>query len=309
VNLPLKSLVLFPVLASVLAAGPAVASPTERLGSVVIDWSGLPVRPTGVGQRRDVADRPTATLVRLESHVTTLNAGATSHPPHRHPQEELIFVRDGTVDVRINDRVQRAGPGALLFFASNDLHNLANVGDRPVTYVVIQFTTAATQAVGAPAAAPTSGLLRSAVFDWSALTVKPTQTGERRELFNSPTATFANLECHATTVNPGEAPHAPHRHADEEILVMKQGTIQVEINGVTRAAGPDSVVFFASGERHGVRNAGSKPATYYVIRLVTAATPEKRTPAGFYPGPNGFKLSPAPDRCCIEADRNRNSQS
>jgi quercetin dioxygenase-like cupin family protein len=111
-------------------------------------------------------------------------------------------------------------------------------------------------------------MLGSAVFDWDALRVQPTKIGVRREVFDAPTATLANLECHVTTVNPGEAPHAAHRHADEEMLFVKEGTVEVTINGVVRLAGPGAVVFFAANDLHGLRNTGRTPATYYVLRFV-----------------------------------------
>jgi quercetin dioxygenase-like cupin family protein len=119
----------------------------------------------------------------------------------------------------------------------------------------------------APAPAPKAPLA-SGVFEWNALEVKPTKIGERREVFNAPTRTLANLECHVTTVNPGDAPHAAHRHPDEEMLFVKEGTMEVTINGVVQQAGPGAVVFFAANDLHGLRNTGSVPATYYVLRFV-----------------------------------------
>jgi quercetin dioxygenase-like cupin family protein len=121
--------------------------------------------------------------------------------------------------------------------------------------------------------------LGSGVFDWSKLEAKPTKIGARRDVFDAPTPTLGTLECHITTVNPGESPHAPHRHPDEELLFIKEGTVDVTINGVTRQAGPGSVVFFASNDLHGLHNNGTIPATYYVLRMVPhdlprpAATP------------------------------------
>ncbi len=119
--------------------------------------------------------------------------------------------------------------------------------------------------------------LASGVFEWHTLEVKPTKIGARREVFDGPTATLANLECHVTTVNPGEAPHAAHRHPDEEMLFVKEGTIEVTVNGVARQAGPGAVVFFAANDLHGLRNTGSTPATYYVLRFIPHDLPR---PAG-----------------------------
>ena len=74
------------------------------------------------------------------------------------------------------------------------------------------------------------------------------------------------LELHATTVNPGEAAHAPHQHSEEELIVVKEGTIEATQNGVAKRAGAGSVIFQAANELHGLRNVGERPATYFVIK-------------------------------------------
>lgn len=249
-------------------------APAGPLGSAVFKWEDLKVRPTANGERRDVTERPTATFEVFESHVTTLLPGRMSHAPHQHAREELIILRDGTLDVTINGATTRAGPGSLLFFAANDFHNVQNVGDTPATYFVFNFATAATRAApkeGASAvAAP--GKLVSRIFDWTKLEVKPTRTGERRAVVDSPTTTLANFACHVTTLNPREAPHGAHHHPDEEIVLIKEGTLEVDLAGVKTTAGPGSIVFAASNDEHGWRNAGDTRASYYVIRIVTAAS-------------------------------------
>jgi quercetin dioxygenase-like cupin family protein len=88
-----------------------------------------------------------------------------------------------------------------------------------------------------------------------------------------PTATMANYECHVTTIKAGVAPHPPHRHPDEEIVLVKEGQLDVTIDGVTTRAGPGSIVFVSSGDLHGWTNAGDVAATYYVMRIRTEATP------------------------------------
>lgn len=120
---------------------------------------------------------------------------------------------------------------------------------------------------------PSSAKLPSTVLDWEKLPVKPTPVGERRELFDSPTATFTNLEGHVTTLNPGEMPHAAHRHPDEEMILIKTGTLEVMINDRTQRAGAGSVFFFATNDLHGLRNVGPSPATYFVFRFATPLTP------------------------------------
>lgn len=82
----------------------------------------------------------------------------------------------------------------------------------------------------------------------------------------TPTATLDKLDVHATTVNPGQQPHDPHRHWEEELIVVKEGTIEAMQNGETTVVGPGSVIFEASNELHGLRNVGDTPATYLVIK-------------------------------------------
>jgi quercetin dioxygenase-like cupin family protein len=117
--------------------------------------------------------------------------------------------------------------------------------------------------------------MKSTVIDWSKLEVKPTKNGARRELFDGPTATLNNFEGHVTTLNPGEEPHPPHRHPDEEMILIKEGTLEVAINGETKRAGAGSIFFYASNDLHGMKNVGDTTATYFVFRFVTPKTPAK----------------------------------
>jgi quercetin dioxygenase-like cupin family protein len=70
----------------------------------------------------------------------------------------------------------------------------------------------------------------------------------------------------------GEASHPAHRHPEEELIFVKEGTLEVSIEGETRKAGPGSVIFYASNELHGMRNGGEVPATYYVLRWYSTKT-------------------------------------
>jgi quercetin dioxygenase-like cupin family protein len=257
------------------AAESASVPPLPKQGSAVFKWENLAVKSSGVGERRDVTDLPTATLDRLECHISTLNPGLPSHAPHQHPQEEMIILKEGRLQVHINGTEQEIGPGSVFFFASYDWHAVRNIGDKPATYFVFNFATDATHHLAkvpaAQSAAPEK--LRSAVYEWAKLPMKPTAKGERREVFDSPTVTLTKLETHVTTLNPGETPHAPHHHPDEEIILVKEGQIEAAINGASSRVGPGSILFFSSNDEHGLRNVGDSAATYYVIRLATAATP------------------------------------
>ena len=109
-------------------------------------------------------------------------------------------------------------------------------------------------------------VMRSSIFDWQTISVNKTKTGLRRQFFQAPTATLDELECHVTTLNPGEMPHTPHKHPDEELIIIKEGTVESMVNGEIKRVGPGSVIFQASNQMHSTKNVGDGPATYHVIK-------------------------------------------
>ena len=135
---------------------------------------------------------------------------------------------------------------------------------RDVTVAFICVTTTATLALLAQPSKPAE--IHSRVFDWAALKVERTKTGERRNVVDMPTETLTRFECHVTTLEPGEAPHAAHRHLEDELLIIKEGTVESLQEGRTNQVGAGSVIFESSNELHGLRNCGTTRATYYVFK-------------------------------------------
>jgi XRE family transcriptional regulator, regulator of sulfur utilization len=118
-----------------------------------------------------------------------------------------------------------------------------------------------------PAAAPATGpLMGSSTFDWTKMEARATKVGSVRQVCRNATATLDELECHITTLNAGEMPHPPHKHADEEVVVLKEGTLEVTLGDRTETVGPGSVIFQASNQMHAVKNVGTTPAIYHVIK-------------------------------------------
>lgn len=109
-------------------------------------------------------------------------------------------------------------------------------------------------------------VMGSSVFDWKTIEEKPTNIGSTRKFFQEPTATLDELECHVTMLNPGQSPHAPHKHPDEELIIIKEGNVEVLNNGQLKRAGPGSVIFQAANQLHSIRNIGQTPATYHVVK-------------------------------------------
>jgi uncharacterized cupin superfamily protein len=115
---------------------------------------------------------------------------------------------------------------------------------------------------------------KSTVYAWSSADTKPNEWGAVRQVMRTPTPTLEELEIHISTLNPGKSPHAPHQHQHEELLILKEGTLETFQSGATRRVGPGGIIFQASNELHNVTNVGSTPATYYVIGWTVPGAPK-----------------------------------
>jgi mannose-6-phosphate isomerase-like protein (cupin superfamily) len=145
----LACLAAFVVLASMLpaqtpASGSSKATPPAKMLSQVIDWQKLVFTPTKTGQRVAVFEAPTPTLDKFHCHISTLNPGENTGALHRHPQEELVIIKEGTLEINIDGKIQTATAGSMIFYSANENENMRNIGKTPATYYVIQFWTPST---------------------------------------------------------------------------------------------------------------------------------------------------------------------
>lgn len=125
-------------------------------------------------------------------------------------------------------------------------------------------------------AAPVSrAILHSAVFQWADLKPHPTKVGMSRSVVDAPTPGLADLEIHVTTLNTGQSPHPPHHHVAEELMILREGTLEAMQQGRTNIVQAGGIIFEASNEEHGLRNIGTNPATYYVIKFLPPGVPAR----------------------------------
>jgi mannose-6-phosphate isomerase-like protein (cupin superfamily) len=253
------------------------APPRDKtpMGTTFAEWEALVPKFTPVGQARAVFEAPTPTLEKFEVHVTTLRPGMISHPVHHHPWEEMLLIKEGSLDVSINGQIHRAGPGYLVFFASHDPHNIKNSGDVPATYYVINFYTDLVHTVGdVPASQrPAPGILPSSVIDCQSLPSTPTPTGSRISVVNSRTLTFERLESHITTLNAGASTQSGMRDSGDEFFVLKSGVIEATVNGVGCMLKAGSCFYCAPNDRRTFRNIGATPASYQVFKVLSDKSP------------------------------------
>lgn len=68
--------------------------------------------------------------------VETIAAPGEGPPLHVHAEDELIYLVDGKLRVRLGDDEHEAQPGALVFIPRDVRHTWQNVGDTEARFVV-----------------------------------------------------------------------------------------------------------------------------------------------------------------------------
>ena len=133
------ALVLITAFTATETAVQAQSEKTSAMTSKAIEWNSLEIKTNATGSSRKFFEGPTANLEVLECHASTLNPGATNHVILKRPNDEVIIVKEGTIEAFVGDKWVRVGPGSVIFNAANVDQSMRNVGDGPATYHVIMF--------------------------------------------------------------------------------------------------------------------------------------------------------------------------
>ena len=86
--------------------------------------------------------------------------------------------------------------------------------------------------------------------------------------FNGPTKQLAALASGFVTLEPGAQPHPPHRHPEEEIMIVGEGTGEFSVSGVATQVKTGDMVFAEANVLHGVRNTGKTQMTFYFVKMM-----------------------------------------
>jgi len=104
-------------------------------------------------------------------------------------------------------------------------------------------------------------------------------------VFRGATSNIRTLGCHVSVLEPGRQPHDPHRHDEEELLILLDGEAELMLDagagsGVhPHRARPGTVAYYPAGYSHTIRNPSAIPVTYLMFKW-KATTSTDATPLG-----------------------------
>lgn len=250
---------------------PAVGTPGEDLRSRVHPIR-LPLAAKGnqPWTRHPMAHGATADLQLLTIHASVLSPGHTPHPPHRHDEEELLFLLRGELDLLLPDAKGTDGgakarlqPGEFVYYPAHFSHTLCAAGTTPACYLMFKWHNQVASGV-------TENALEHGRWSWEHGTEgnAPASGFHPQKLFDGPTRWLRKLHCHLTELAPG-AGYEPHVDAYDVAIVVVSG----EIETLGARAKAFDVVFCRAGEPHGMVNPGAEPARYLVFEFHGRALP------------------------------------
>ncbi|KKL16994.1 hypothetical protein LCGC14_2489990, partial [marine sediment metagenome] len=93
------------------------------------------------------------------------------------------------------------------------------------------------------------------------------------KLFNKSSCLIKNLSCHVGVLSEGKMPHPLHQHAEEELIVILCGEIEITIAQARQPYGKKqdrlkrgSVIYLSAHHQHTIRSIGPGPAEFLIIR-------------------------------------------
>jgi len=142
------------LLPALVTAGTSAQSPAPNSAQVAADnsveklpviktrayvYKDLAVTTNGQNRQRRMFTAKTHTGFKIESHQSDIAPGEVNHPPHQHLREEMMLIREGTMELTISGTPYRLGPGDVGVIGSNELHNAKNVGTTRAQYFIVNI--------------------------------------------------------------------------------------------------------------------------------------------------------------------------
>lgn len=129
------------VILRTLAAGFALAAQgkASQVSDQIISKDQARKQGEAFGEVRHFVEGNTDQLKGLSVGSIELKPGQAPHPPHTHPEEEILIVTDGHAEISIEGKVTPVGPGSVMYASANRIHGIVNASSAPMTFFWVKW--------------------------------------------------------------------------------------------------------------------------------------------------------------------------
>ena len=146
---------------------------------------------------------------------------------------------------------------------------------RDLGLLLPALLTAGASALDAQQAAPAGGadsverlpVMKTHAFKFDEIPVTTNGQNRQRRMFTAKTHTGFKIESHQSDIAPGEVNHPPHQHLREEMMLIREGVMELTIAGKPYRLGPGDVGVIGSNELHNAKNVGTTRAQYFIVNI------------------------------------------
>jgi mannose-6-phosphate isomerase-like protein (cupin superfamily) len=220
----------------------------------------LDVDPATGWKPHFIFDGRTCNLEQLTVHASVLSPSCCPHPPHAHPEEEILLVLDGEAVCVIPDSGEQSDPrtevlrsGEFVYYPAYQYHTIRNASERQLVYIMMKWR----------------GPIACDSCQWSAPVIRPgtvvPKEGENFAtygLMELSTSYLAKLHAHQSVLLPGGG-YDPHVDKHDVAIIVIGGFLET----CGRTFGPNAFMLHSAGAAHGIRNVGKDAARYLVFEF------------------------------------------
>jgi MoaA/NifB/PqqE/SkfB family radical SAM enzyme/uncharacterized RmlC-like cupin family protein len=200
----------------------------------------------------------TGNHMEISCHASALASGNSPHRPHKHREEELLLLLSGNARLILPDNKKGdmdLSEGKFVYYPSFFPHTLRTTSIEPANYLMLRWTTKINNE---------NPQMFFNHFD----ILEEQEVLNSRLVFEGSTTYLQRLHCHRTVLKPYKG-YDPHVDNYDIVIMILEG----EVETIESRAKANDVIFYASGEPHGVYNPTDKPASYIVFEFHTKKLP------------------------------------
>jgi len=195
----------------------------------------------------------------ISCHASALAKDNSPHTPHKHMEEEILLLLSGSIKLILpqnNDSSNNGNidliAGQFVYYPSFFPHTLFTTSDEPANYLMLKWNTSI------------SNKNPELVFNHFNIqeNYKNLKSKSSKIIFEGSTLYLQKLHCHITSLKPYKGYEAHSDNYDVAIIVLEG-----EVETLGKRARPHDVIFYASGEPHGMYNPTDRIAKYIVFEF------------------------------------------